>query len=99
MDDLPDGVAARSGTDVGLADQQRAAQLARRATWVVDQAAAVATDSSIMVSAQAVHLLCEAGVPIVHLSSGNWFCGITSGIGLRNAYDRAAQFAIAARRQ
>jgi CRISPR-associated protein Cas1 len=52
---------------------------------------------NVMVSAQAVHLLCEGGIPIVHLSSGNWFYGITSGIGLRNAYDRAAQFSAAAR--
>src|SRR5690606_20342522 len=52
---------------------------------------------NVTISAQAVHLLCEAGGPIVHLSSGNWFYGITCGIGLRNAYERAAQFAIAAR--
>jgi CRISPR-associated protein Cas1 len=33
---------------------------------------------------------------VVHLSRGHWFYGITSGIGLRNAYDRAAQYAAAA---
>jgi CRISPR-associated protein Cas1 len=47
---------------------------------------------NISVSAQTVHLLCEADVPIVHLSSGHWFYGITRGITLRNSYDRAAQF-------
>jgi CRISP-associated protein Cas1 len=52
---------------------------------------------NVSVSAQTVHLLCEAGVPIVYLSAGNWFYGVTSGITLRNAYDRAAQFATAAR--
>ncbi len=51
---------------------------------------------NIAISAQTVHLLCEAGIPIVHLSSGHWFYGITHGINLRNAFDRAAQFATAA---
>ncbi len=52
---------------------------------------------NISVSAQTVHLLCDAGIPIVHLSRGHWFHGITRGITLRNAYDRAAQFQAAAR--
>jgi len=51
---------------------------------------------NIGVTAQCLHLLCEHGIPTVHLSRGHWFYGITSGIGLRNAYDRAAQFAVAA---
>ena len=51
---------------------------------------------NIGVSAQTIHLLAEAGVPIVHLSSGNWFYAIMHGFGLRNAYDRAAQFSVAA---
>ncbi|WP_428937267.1 CRISPR-associated endonuclease Cas4g/Cas1g [Fontivita pretiosa] len=51
---------------------------------------------NISVSAQTIHLLCEANIPIVHLSMGHWFYGITHGIALRNAYDRAAQFAAAA---
>jgi CRISPR-associated protein Cas1 len=51
---------------------------------------------NIGVSAQTIHLLCEAAVPVVHLSMGHWFYGVTHGITLRNAYDRAAQFAAAA---
>ncbi len=51
---------------------------------------------NISVTAQTVHLLCEAGIPIVHLSRGHWFFGLTHGITLRNAYDRAAQFRTAA---
>jgi CRISPR-associated protein Cas1 len=47
---------------------------------------------SVQVSAQALHLLCEAGIPVCHLSIGHWFYGITAGFTLRNAYDRAAQF-------
>lgn len=44
------------------------------------------------VTPSAVHLLMEADIPIVHLSGGHWFYGITAGFGLRNAYARAAQF-------
>ncbi len=51
---------------------------------------------NIGISAQALHMLCERGVPTAHLSMGGWFYGITNGMGLRNAYDRAAQFAAAA---
>lgn len=47
---------------------------------------------SVGISAQCVHLLCEAQVPIVYVSLGGWFYGIAHGIGLRNAYDRAEQF-------
>lgn len=47
---------------------------------------------NVSVSAQTVQLLCEANIPIVHLSRGHWFYGITHGITLRNAYDRAEQF-------
>lgn len=50
---------------------------------------------NISVSAQTIHLLCEANIPIVHLSMGHWFYGVTKGISLRNAFDRAAQFAAA----
>ena len=51
---------------------------------------------NISVTAQTIHLLCEAGIPVVHLSSGHWFYGITAGITLRNAYARQAQFQAAA---
>lgn len=47
---------------------------------------------NIGLSPAALHLLCEAGVPVVHLSHGHWFYGFTAGFALRNAYDRAAQF-------
>jgi len=50
---------------------------------------------NVLVTAQTVHLLCEAGVPVVHLSRGHWFHGVTHGITLRNAFDRAAQFSAA----
>jgi len=51
------------------------------------------------ISTQTVHYLCDEGVPIVYVSRGHWFYGITHGTGLRNAYDRAAQFQAAADEQ
>jgi CRISPR-associated protein Cas1 len=51
---------------------------------------------NVSVTAQTMHLLCEEDIPVVHLSMGNWFYGITQGLGLKNAYLRAAQFRVAA---
>jgi CRISPR-associated protein Cas1 len=47
---------------------------------------------NIAISAQTVQMLCDAGVPVVHVSVGQWFYGVTQGITLRNAFDRAAQY-------
>ena len=47
---------------------------------------------NVQITAQTVHLLCEAGIPVAHLSRGHWCYGVTHGINLRTAYDRAAQF-------
>lgn len=47
---------------------------------------------NIAITPQALHLLAEKGVPVAHLSQGGWFYAITRGHGLKNAYDRAAQF-------
>ena len=49
----------------------------------------------VTISPAALHLLCESGTAVAHLSHGHWFYGITNGFGLRNAYDRAAQFRVA----
>lgn len=51
---------------------------------------------NVFITAQTIHLLCEAGVSVVHVSRGHWFYGVTTGTTLRNAYDRAAQFRAAA---
>jgi CRISPR-associated protein Cas1 len=51
---------------------------------------------NVMISAQALQMLCDEGVPLVHVSRGHWFHGVTHGITLRNAFDRAAQFEAAA---
>ncbi len=47
---------------------------------------------NVQVSTQTIHQLCEAGVPVIYCSTGHWFYGVSSGMGLRNAFDRAAQF-------
>ena len=51
---------------------------------------------NVQVSTQTLQLLCEADIPTVFLSTGMWFYGVAQGISLRNAYDRAAQFRVAA---
>lgn len=51
---------------------------------------------NISVTPQTIHLLCEEQVPIVHLSMGHWFYGLTQGFGLKNAYLRSSQFRVAA---
>ncbi|MEX0741408.1 MAG: CRISPR-associated endonuclease Cas1, partial [Phycisphaeraceae bacterium] len=47
---------------------------------------------NVQVSTQTLHQLCEAGIPVVYLSTGHWFYGVTNGLTLKNAFDRAAQF-------
>jgi CRISPR-associated protein Cas1 len=51
---------------------------------------------NISVTPQTIHTLCEENVPIVHLSMGHWFYGLTQGFGLKNAYLRSSQFRVAA---
>ena len=51
---------------------------------------------NIQVSTQTLHMLGEADIPVCYLSMGHWFYGVMHGHSLRNAYDRAAQFAAAA---
>lgn len=47
---------------------------------------------NVSLSAQTIQLLCDSGIPVVHLSMGHWFYGITSGFGLKNAFAKSAQF-------
>ena len=51
---------------------------------------------NVQISAQALHLLMEKGIPVVHFSTGGWFHGISHGIGVENAYARVAQYQAAA---
>jgi CRISPR-associated protein Cas1 len=56
----------------------------------------VALFGAVQISTQAVQDLCERGVPIVYLSSGGWFYGITRGMDHKNIELRRRQFAVAA---
>ncbi len=49
---------------------------------------------NVSVTPQTLHLLNQEDVPVVHLTTGHWFCGLTAGISLRNAFTRSAQFAV-----
>lgn len=51
---------------------------------------------NVQISAQALHLLMEKGLPVVHFSTGAWFHGMSHGMGVENAYSRVAQYAAAA---
>lgn len=75
-------VIQRSGEEIGRARLKDVSQLVLL--------------GNVSISAQAMHLLCSASIPIAHFSSGHWFYGITQGMGLRNAFDRQAQFEAAA---
>lgn len=52
--------------------------------------------ANVRISSQAIRRLCDAGLPIVYLSAGNWFYGLTTGHALRSSFTKAAQFAAAA---
>jgi CRISPR-associated protein Cas1 len=69
------------------------------ATVRIKDVSQVVLMGGVSMSTQTVQFLCDEEVPVVYLSRGHWFYGITSGIGLRNAYDRAAQFQAAADRE
>lgn len=56
----------------------------------------VALFGAVQISTQAVQDLCERGVPVVYLSSGGWFYGITRGMDHKNIELRRRQFAMAA---
>jgi CRISPR-associated protein Cas1 len=51
---------------------------------------------NVQISAQALHLLMERGIPVCHFTSGGWFHGISHGLGSRNSELRRAQFSKAA---
>jgi len=85
---------ARVGTDRGtLVVWKEGEKLATARLMDVDHLVLL---GNVQVTAQTLHVLCEAGVPVVHCSTGHWFYGVTAGLGLRNAFDRAAQYAAAA---
>ncbi|MGE3165368.1 MAG: CRISPR-associated endonuclease Cas1 [Planctomycetota bacterium] len=78
-------------TGESLVVRKKGEELARVRLKEVSQ---VVLCGNVMITAQTVHLLCEAGVPVVYLSMGNHLYGLTTGITLRNAYDRVAQYQV-----
>jgi CRISPR-associated endonuclease Cas1/CRISPR-associated protein Cas4 len=46
----------------------------------------------VTITGGSVHALCDAEIPIAHFSMGGWFCGLTTGLGLKNVFLRRAQF-------
>jgi CRISP-associated protein Cas1 len=55
----------------------------------------VALFGAVQISTQAVQDLCDRGIPVVYLSSGGWFYGITRGMDHKNVELRRRQFAAA----
>ena len=56
----------------------------------------VALFGAVQISTQAIQDLCQRGIPIVYLSAGGWFYGITRGMDHKHIELRRQQFAIAA---
>jgi CRISPR-associated protein Cas1 len=50
---------------------------------------------NVQISTQAVHALCEAGVPVCYFSMGGWFYGITTGLCTKNVFVRQTQYGLA----
>ncbi|MCW5802249.1 MAG: CRISPR-associated endonuclease Cas1 [Deltaproteobacteria bacterium] len=55
----------------------------------------VALFGAVQISTQAVQDLCDRNIPVVYLSSGGWFYGITRGMDHKNVHLRQRQFAAA----
>jgi CRISPR-associated protein Cas1 len=55
----------------------------------------VALFGAVQISTQAVQDLCDREIPVVYLSSGGWFYGITHGMDHKNVELRRRQFAAA----
>ena len=86
------------GTTVGKSDESLVIRLRSGAESrvLLKDVSQLVLLGQVAVTAPAIHLLCEAGVPIVHLSTGGWFHGMTAGFSLRNSFARAAQYQVAA---
>ncbi len=81
---------ARIGTERGVLTVKKDGQLLANARLADTDHLVIMGNVSI--SEQAVHVLCEAAIPIVHCSTGHWFYGVTHGIEMRSAFSKAAQF-------
>ncbi|MEW5981358.1 MAG: CRISPR-associated endonuclease Cas1 [Acidobacteriota bacterium] len=77
----------KSGEVLQIKDAKRLVQEAR-----IHELSQVSVFGSVSFSAGAVQALCGAERPLAHFSSGGWFYGLTTGLGLKNVFLRREQF-------
>lgn len=77
----------KSGEVLQIKDGKRLVQEAR-----IHELSQVNILGSVSFSAGAVQALCGAERPLAHFSSGGWFYGMTTGLGLKNVFLRREQF-------
>ena len=77
----------KSGEVLQIRDKKRLVQEAR-----LHELSQVNLFGSVSMSAAAVQGLCWSGKPVAHFSSGGWFYGLTTGLGLKNVFLRREQF-------
>ncbi len=94
-DALPLYVQAQGATLAKKGDQleirQRGAVAVTSRLMEVSQ---VSLFGSVMMTAGAVHELCDRGIPICHFSYGGWFYGLTHGLSHKNVELRIDQFRV-----
>ncbi len=86
----PGAKVGRSGAELTVQTQDGARHKVR-----IGDTSHVALFGAVQISTQAVQDLCDRGIPIVYLSSGGWFYGITRGMDHKNVDLRRRQFAAA----
>jgi CRISPR-associated protein Cas1 len=77
----------KSGEVLQIRDKKRLVQEAR-----LHELSQVNLFGSVSMSAAAVQGLCWSEKPVAHFSSGGWFYGLTTGLGLKNVFLRREQF-------
>lgn len=77
----------KSGEVLQVRDKKRLVQEAR-----LHELSQVNLFGSVSMSAAAVQGLCWSEKPVAHFSSGGWFYGLTTGLGLKNVFLRREQF-------
>ncbi len=86
----PGAKVGRSGAELTVTTQDGGKHTVR-----MTDTSHVALFGPVQISSQAVHDLCDRSIPIVYLSSGGWFSGITRGMDHKNVDLRRRQFAAA----
>ncbi len=80
----------RSGEVLQFKEKDKTIQEAR-----IGELCQVNLFGNVQLTTQAIHALCDAGVPICYFSQGGWFYGITNGLNQKNVFLRRSQFALA----